>query len=182
MPPIVPPSRPQQDRDNTDRILREHGITDGFGLLGVRGYYLRSMGAVDRNDRGIYDDAIMLLSPEAYVTFNANCDPSIHRKHIATLEPGVYQYKLGIHGVNKPKPRQYQALVQAGPVTVARDEEGAQTGYFGINIHRGSYNSTSSEGCQTVHPSQWEAFIALVRQELKRMDSIRIPYALIENQ
>src|SRR5689334_22676090 len=102
---IVPSSRPQQDRVTTEKVLRKNGITDGFALLGVRGYYLRRLGDATKNDRGIYDDAIMLFTPEAYVTFNANCDPSIFRKHIATLVPGVYQYKLGIHGLSKPKPR-----------------------------------------------------------------------------
>ncbi len=181
MPAVIPSSRPQQTRAATTKQLEAQGITDGFALLGVRGYYLKSMGSTTANDRGIYDDAILLVTPEAYVTFNANCDPSIFRKRIATLVPGVYTYKLGIHGLSKPKDKQYEALVQAGKVTVARDGAGDESGWFGINIHRGGQNSTSSEGCQTIHPSQWDGFVALVKQELKRAGRKTIPYVLITN-
>lgn len=180
MPPTpVPSSRPQQPRATTERLLRNKGVTDGFALLGMRGYYLHTMGDPDHNDRGIYDDALMLLTPQAYVTFNANCDPSLFRPHIATLVPGVYQYKLGIHGLSKPAARRYQALVQAGDVTVARDGGPTETGRFGINIHRGGLTSTSSEGCQTIHPTQWDGFIQLVKQELARAQRTTIPYVLL---
>ncbi len=181
MPEIAPGTRPKQSREETEEFLRKNGITDGFGLLGVRGYYKRTMGDPAKNDRGIYDDAIMLLSPTAYVTFNANCDPSIFRFRIATLQPGVWRYKIGIHNLSKAKSRQYVALVQAAKVAVSRDGAGEETGYFGINIHRGGKNTTSSEGCQTIQPLQWEAFIALVRQQMKQYGKRDIPYVLISN-
>lgn len=58
------------------------------------------------------------------------------------------------------------------------------TGRFGINIHKGGYNGTYSEGCQTVHPSQWESFIALAVDQSKRYfgatwQSKVIPYVLL---
>lgn len=177
---FTPASRPQQDRATTAAQLEVMGVSEPVALLGIRGYYLDTMGERGKNDRGIYDDAIMLVSTEAYVTFNANCDPSIFRPRIASLRPGVWRYRLGTHGLSKPKPRQYTALVQAAPVTVIRDQVGEDTGYFGINIHRGGINSTSSEGCQTIHPYQWDAFIALVRAELKRHERKSLPYALTE--
>lgn len=178
---IVPPSRPMQKRDQTAALLLKAGVTTTLALLGVRGYYRDTLGKPGVNDRGIYDDAIFLYSPEAHVAFNANTDPSVARKHIAALKAGVWQYKVGIHGLSKPKTQQYTALVQAGEVTVIRDQEGPDTGYFGINIHRGSYNGTSSLGCQTIFPDQWPAFIALVQSELKRAGQKAIHYVLVEN-
>lgn len=178
---MLPANRPQQTREETDKILRSHDITDGFALLGVRGYFLKTMGDATKNDRGIYDDAIMLITPTTYTTFNANVDPSVFRPGIATLKPGVWRYKVGIHGLSRPKDRQYTALVQAAPVAVVRDGGKEESGYFGINIHRGSNTMTSSLGCQTIPPPQWGAFIALVSQEIKRHGRKDIPYVLIAN-
>jgi lysozyme len=178
---IIPPSRPMQKRADTARELSGFAVTEKVALLGVRGYYRDTMGVPGKNDRGIYDDAIFLYSPEAHVAFNANTDPSVTRKHIAVLRQGLWYYKVGIHGLSKPKAQQYTALVQAGEVTVIRDDEGSDKGYFGINIHRGSYGSTSSLGCQTIFPDQWPAFIALVQSEMKRAGQKTIPYLLVEN-
>lgn len=177
---VVPGSTPKQNRIDTAKILQNNGITDQFALLGVRGYYLNSMGEKGKNDRGIYDDAEFLITPSAFVSFNANVDPSIFRPGIATLKPGVWLYKLGIHGLSKPKEKQYKALVQAAPVTVIRDGGKEETGFFGINHHRGGYNTTSSLGCQTIYPKQWDAYIALVEQEMKRYGRKTIPYVLVE--
>lgn len=179
MPPILPSSRPMQPREKTAAILLDQGVRDAVAVVGMRGYYLDSMGAKGRNDRGIYDDAIFVATPSAYVAFNANVDPSVVRKHIASLKPGLWRYKVGTHGLSKPKAQQYTALVQAAPVTVARDGEGDDTGWFGINIHRGGFGTTSSLGCQTIHPDQWPAFIALVQSELKRHAQKTVPYLLV---
>jgi hypothetical protein len=76
--------------------------------------------------------------------------------------------------------------VQAGPVTVHRDNGVTESGEFYIHVHRGGYSTTSSAGCQTVHPDQWPAFIALVESEMQRhggglpIDKLTIPYALTE--
>lgn len=180
MPTILPTSRPQQDRTISEQQLRANGVTDGFALLGIRGYYFKSMGAADRNDRGIYDDAIFLVTPSAYITFNANCDPSAFKPRIATLKTGKWLYKLGIHGLSKPKHLQYKALVQAGDVVVLRDGAASERGRFGINIHKGSRNSTSSLGCQTIHPDQWTEFITVVEAQMKRAGRKEIPYVLVE--
>lgn len=179
MPAIVPTTRPKQTREETEKLLAQHGVADGFGLLGVRGYYLKTMGDPVKNDRGIYDDAIFLLSPATHQPFNANCDPSVTRPGIATLKPGSYLYRLGIHGLSKPKARRYEALIQASPVTVWRDGRAEDTGYFGINIHRGSRTQTSSLGCQTIYPTQWDEFMVWVKAELIRHGRVTIPYVLI---
>lgn len=149
-------------------------------LLGVRGYYADSFGVLKVNDFGIYDDAIFLISGSAFASFNANTDPTVKRKAVAVLCPGTWLYKIGIHGISKPANRRYRALVQAAPVTVSRYQTGLDNGMFGINIHRGSYTTTSSLGCQTIWPDQWEAFISLIESEMKRYSMKNIPYTLVE--
>lgn len=184
---IVPAARPEIPRTTAELYLRRAGVA-GPALLGRRGYYRDSMGVPGVQERGIYDDAIMLVTPTAFVTYNANCDPSRHRKGIANLKAGLWSYRLGIHGLSKPKSRQYPALVQAAPVTVLRDDpedadrDGPEpdTGWFGINIHRGGYTTTSSEGCQTIYPDQWAAFFEAVKAEMKRHGLRAIPYLLTE--
>ena len=139
---IVPRARPEMLRDAALALLVANGITDAFALLGRRGYYRDTMGAPGTNDLGLYDDAIMLVSPTAYATFNANTDPSRELPGIATLKLGVWRYQQGIHGLSHPPgPRRYPALVQAEPVTVSRDGGADESGYLGINIHHGSINT-----------------------------------------
>lgn len=124
--------------------------------VGIRGYYKKTLGDPESNDRAIYDDALFIISTDDFVSFNGNCDPSRFSKGIATLKPGVWNvYKFDKHrGI-------YMALCQrAGKVTVSRDGKGDDTGMFGINIHRGGSYGTSSAGCQTIPPSQWEDFIS----------------------
>lgn len=181
--PIAPPSRPQQKREASEKMLRSAGVTDQVSLIGIRGYYLDTMGEKGINDRGIYDDAIILLSPSVYATFNANTDPSVFRKGIATLKSGVHSYKKGNHGISRPDGG-YPALRPASPdesVPVTRDNEPDGVG-IAINIHRGSYNGTSSLGCQTIYPPQWDSFINLVYGEMTRYNQKTIPYFLTENR
>lgn len=177
---ITPTSRPKQSERRTAQILTDYGIRDAVALLAVRAYYLRSMGDPDANDRGLYDDAIFLVSPSAYMAFNANTDPSIQRAGVAVLSPGVWRYTPGTHGLSKPRAQRYRALVQADEVTVIRDGRGPDTGMFGINIHRGGTNTTSSLGCQTIPPAQWPAFMPLVDDQLARYGQKTLPYVLIE--
>src|SRR5690606_11274540 len=133
---------------------------------------LNSMGVPGKNDRGIYDDAIFVLTPTGYYTFNGNTDPSRYRagyglgsrKGMACLKAGIHRYKIGTHNPSKSPASRYKALVQAEPVTVIRDGNPPyeHTGWHGINIHRGGDKTTSSLGCQTIPPSQWPAFIRIV--------------------
>ena len=104
---------------------------------------------------------------------------------MATLKPGLWlAHGFGLHR------SKYMALTQTkGTVTVVRDGDPnyEDTGYFGINIHKGSYNGTSSEGCQTIYPAQWESFIALAKDQTIRYhglqwNKVTIPYILIENK
>lgn len=173
--PFLPPARPRKRRTEIEALAHAAGITASVYLVAIRGYYHDDHGD---NQRGLYDDAMFLVTPQSFVSFNANTDPSAFRPGIAALKPGLWQYRLGIHGLSKPVARQYKALVQAAPVTVVRDKEGDDTGWFGINIHRGAVASTSSLGCQTIPPSQWTGFIELVTRSLKECDQKTIPYLL----
>lgn len=177
--PFLPPGKPRKSQADVAALAVRAGLAAtrlrSVYLLAIRGYYH------DRhsdNERGKYDDAIFLVSPDLYLPFNFNTDPSTSKKGIAKLKEGIWLYKLGIHGLSKPKAQQYQALVQAEPVTVIRDGQGPDTGLFGINIHRGGSTTTSSAGCQTIPPKQWDTFISLVKQEMTRHAVKQIPYVL----
>lgn len=182
---MIPKNRPRIERKTTEQLLRLRKVSDPVCLVGIRGYYRDTMGAVGKQDRGIYDDAIILVSPNVHAAFNANVDPGAYGKNpkigkgYASLKPGVYRYKLGRHGLRSGNP--YRALVQGNPVTVSRDGGEDETGYFGINIHKGSNRSVSSEGCQTIPPAQWPAFITMVETEMKRNNAKTLSYVLTSN-
>lgn len=177
---MIPNSKP--NIKNIMKFIPERYLTSGrVHLVGVRGYYLDSMGEAGKNDRGIYDDAIAIVSPEGIMTFNANCDPAVYRKGIANLVKGEWLYRIGIHNISKAKNRQYKALVQASSVTVHRDGVGLDSGMFGINIHRGDKFSVSSEGCQTIYPTQYLCFINTVEMLMIKHKHKVITYLLTEN-
>jgi hypothetical protein len=182
---MIPRNRPRIERKTTEQLLRLRKVSDQVCLVGIRGYYRDSMGAKGKNDRGIYDDAIILVSPNVHAAFNANVDPGAYGRNpkvgkgYASLKSGVWRYRLGHHGIRSGNP--YRALVQADAVTVSRDGGKEETGWFGINIHRGGIRSVSSEGCQTLPPAQWPAFIALVESEMKRNNAKTLSYVLVNN-
>jgi lysozyme len=174
---MLPKSKPKQTREETEALIRD--IDAPVILLGVRGYYSKTFGDPG-NDLNVYDDAIFLWSVNGHFSFNANTDPSILRPRVAKLKQGLWHYRLGTHNISKPKSQQYPALIQAAPVTVVRHNSGEDTGWFGINIHRGGRTTTSSLGCQTIPPNQWLGFYELVRTEMNRAKVSRIPYLLID--
>jgi hypothetical protein len=190
---ILPPGKPRLSTLELLKLLEPFAINRErypIVVVGVRGYYRDTMGAPGVNDRGIYDDAIFLHTPSVTAAYNANTDPSRYRKGsgtgpvkgMATLRPGVwYVHRIDLHR------SKYLALCQrAGDVTVTRDGDPpySTTGNYGINIHRGGYRGTSSLGCQTIHPTQWESFITLAVDQAHRYYATRwnkeiIPYVLI---
>ena len=174
----VPSGKPRISAKEVEKLVRKHGVTDRVVLVGIRGYYANSMGKPG-NDRGIYDDCIAVLSPTAYATFNANTDPSAFKPGVATLVPGVYRYRKGNHGISRGAG--YPALrpaTKGEALPVTRDGRPGISQGIAINIHRGGYTTTSSLGCQTIHPSQWPAFQKLVYGEMDRHDQATIPYVL----
>lgn len=184
-PHLVPRSRPQLGRHRAEEMLHTLGVDIMRpAILGVRSYYRDTMGKPGVGDRGLYDDAIIIVTTHVFAAFNANTDPTGFGGHLAVLQAGVYSYRLGIHHPNSPNA--YQCLVQAGPVTVKRDNGVVESGEFYIHIHKGSLTSTSSAGCQTIPPSQWPAFLELAKSEMLRygvglpLEKLVIPYALAE--
>lgn len=166
-------------------------------VIAVRGYYLRTMGYAHENDRGIYDDAFFILTPEGMTAYNGNADPSRYREGIASLQsPQIIRYRPGYHGYSSKWG--HHAFRQAGPVTVKRD---GHTGHgqplgdglfhdpfhgqpankiFWTNLHRGGHTTTSSAGCLTIPPNQWQAFYHQLRVALQRYQQDTFPLALID--
>jgi hypothetical protein len=194
--PIIPAGKPRLSSTELNARLSHFPSLDRslhpLVVVGIRGYYKNSMGAPSVNDRGIYDDALFIDSPSVTAAFNGNTDPSAYRKGkgkgagkgMASLMPGAWF----AHCFDKHQGK-YLALCQRlGSVTVQRDGTPPyldQGSGFGINIHRGGLRTTSSEGCQTVHPEQWPSFIQLAIDQAKRYhgsqwNKVIIPYVLLE--
>ena len=144
-------------------------------LVGIRGYYLDSMGAPGANDRRRYDDAHFLYWPDGIARFVANCDPNGARKGSGTGgNKGMASLKTGIHLFGQGKHKGRPGFRQAEPFTVIRDGlhgDYDDTGMHAINIHSGggdedSVGTTSSLGCQTQPPAQWRVFQPLAYELL----------------
>jgi hypothetical protein len=153
MPPMISNDRPALSKYELGQLLIPYGIDqDKFPLI-VIGYYKNTMGVPGVNDRGIYDDAIFIESSSVLAAYNANTDPTKYRKGIGSgVTKGMASLKSGAWFVHKfdLHKGQYLALCQrAGNVTVIRDGNPPyeHIGSFGINIHRGSYHTTSHNPC-----------------------------------
>jgi hypothetical protein len=199
MPQFVPTNRPRMGFGELAPKIEYAGLNiaeNPLMVVGIRGYYKNSMGLPGQNDSGIYDDAIFLITANHFSSYNANTEPSTRkagsgfgaRKGRARLLPGVWKcYRFSQHAGPSTPP--YDAICQrAGEVTVLRDgnPDYPHTGNFGINIHRGGRNSTSSLGCQTIYPDQWLAFIMSAQDQAQRCfgtswRSTTIPYVLLVN-
>lgn len=190
---MIPQKRPRLTREDAVKHFAPPYATLDFEkyplyCLGIRGYYTKSMGDPEKNDLGIYDDALFLIGKDLFLSFNANTDPakilrgSGSSKGTATLMPGQYFcHTIDLHQ------RRYPALCQrAGKVSVWRYKADGScwtdTGSFGINIHCGGTGNTNSEGCQTIHPYQWPEFIHTVVETitLTGWGKTVVPYLLIE--
>lgn len=180
--------RPRVTKEQIDSYWFEDQIAKyPVRVTGLRGYYRETMGDPTKNDRAIYDDCIAITCPKWFMAFNANTDPSVTKDGVALLkatqrEGEPYLYRIGMHNMRAP----YKALRQYGRVTVLREGRGSQeftdtsNEPFYIDIHKGGFGTTSSLGCQTIHPTQWGQFINSVEFYLNEYKQVTIPYKLIE--
>lgn len=195
-------NRPAIKREKLVALAAKHfdGPLPPLFAVGVPGYFRDSMGVRGKNDRGINDDGFIVVSDRLYATFNGNTDPSVYRDEVAVLKcPQTVWYKPGIHRAGSPGA--HPAFRQDSPVQVWRDNLVKPAGFvhktrgislgaglwtdegydekFWTNFHRGGWKTTSSLGCLTVPPDQWDALYALIMSELKRLDLKRFPMILI---
>jgi hypothetical protein len=178
--PKVPPNKPRLAASEVEKIIRRHKVTEPVVVVGIRGYYLTTMGDPRKNDRGIYDDAIFVWSDSPTCSaFNANTDPSVYRTGVASLVEGVYPYRRGMHGISRGNPYPaFRPATKDEALPVRRDNQGDSVGYA-INLHKGGYGTTSSLGCQTIYPTQWSSFYALLDGEMRRHSVTQFPYILV---
>lgn len=190
-----PAARPRLSSAALQKLLKPYKIDSEkypMVIVGIRGYYRNTLGKPEVNDRGMYDDAIFIYTSQVFAAYNANTDPSSFRKRtasrkgMASLKPGIwYAYRFDTH---RGARAQYPAICQrVAPVTVIRDGDPPyeDTGMFGINIHKGGNRTTSSEGCQTIVPDQWDSFYQLAKDQAQRLwgkdwNKRTIPYVLID--
>jgi len=163
--------------------------------LGSLGFHINQfmiIGVRSKADKpNEFDDKIYLITKKSTFEFTGTTNPGtnwlqnfMNPSGTAVLKPGMYWYKLGTH-------KGYEALVQAGPVTVYRDKNkdlksdttGTEdTGYFAINIHRANPTAISklvglwSAGCTVLNnPKDFELLI----NECKSSGEKEFPYYLI---
>lgn len=170
---------PQQKESDLRAVVKANGVDMTKPcIVAVRGYYLNSMGKKGVNDRGIYDDAIFIITPFKIYRFQANTDPSRYRngkgyssgKGMACLKEGIHIYGTGLHKGTK-------AFRQCEKFTVMRDSKDgpyAHCGLHGINLHSGGIYSTSSLGCQTVPKDTWAKFRSTMYHVLKKHNASKI--------
>ena len=166
---------PKMSRAEIVKIVSNSGVKSDVVIVGIRGYYQDTMGKFGKNDRGIYDDAIFVLSPKEFRAFQANVDPSVFRPGIATLKVGVYKVVKWIHR------GKYAALQIVNDVVIRDGQRVEDSGRHGINFHYGSDTQTWSEGCQTLPRSSYWNFLNLVYGEMQKYQLDSIEYVLIDN-
>jgi len=185
----IPNSRPQATRETVIAAATRRWIADGNKgplptsfFFAVRGYFSKTIGKPG-NDIQAYDDAGFLVTPTSFQSWNLNTDPSRYGwspgadDYMARLRPGCWWMRQRMHR------GKYQAFGQDGrTVTVDRVRADgtvahSESGSFGIDLHPGGENGTSSLGCNTVPPRQWEGLNRALKDEFGKN---WFPYILSE--
>ena len=180
-------------------------ITSGSKDLFILG--VREDLEIKKREGDRFTDKIILVDPskptEVAASYQATTSPSVafysdpsrsmSKKGVAIMQPGIVEYKIGIH--KKGGPTQHEALLQSGPMEIQRFDlktptietyrpGQAETGAeFGINLHKSSKDrgvcvGPYSAGCQVFADGKdFESFMA----RLKSSAQSKFIYALIEN-
>lgn len=170
MPAPCPTTRPKATIAEVEQLiqpLQKHAnfkSTDKVACVIVRGYRRDSMGKKGQNDIGMYDDAIFWIAGDHFSAWNGNADPSRFGwnpgadGYMAQLRPGVWRFVMRRHKDQYPAFGQGENSVQIGRMRTDGTLAKLVKGCFGINLHRGGVNGTSSEGCLTVPIAEWTDF------------------------
>ena len=89
------PNRPKITDAEVDRIANYFFSNNlpSVLLIGIRGYFLNTLGKVGENDFNLWDDAMLVYEKGTLLkTFNANTDPSKLRADLAVLEPAFISF------------------------------------------------------------------------------------------
>jgi hypothetical protein len=174
---ITPASRPQATKADILKIIKDEGLdiaAEKLILVGIRGYYTKTMGDPLKNDRNLYDDAMFVVTEKDLRSYNCNVDPSKYKKGIASLVVGIYKaVKWMHHG-------KYRALQIVRDDLVRDSTPGHDIGRHGINFHYGGDRDTWSEGCQTFPQSQYWQFQGHVYELMDQFGLKEVTYLLVE--
>lgn len=183
--------KPKINDAETDMLVRQHftAATEPVILLvGIRGYFLNTVGKPGVNDFNLYDDAMIVRHRgDNVATFNANTDPSQQKTGLAQLSTGIYTFYRGKH---KGRIDAFRAYPEGVKLPCKR--ETAHGSWEGeaqyINIHDGGDYDTWSAGCQTLpgasskkYGDQFAAFRDLVYRLMREAKQDKVTYLLIEN-
>lgn len=188
----IPPAKPKATVEKVLSVAGEawrrangNAPLPAVFVLAVRSYYSRTI-APEGNNLNAYDDAFFIVTPAGVTPWNGNTDPGRYGfnnsagKYMARLMPGCWWFRSLIHR------GKYQAFGQGeNLVTVERVKQDGnvartETGCFGINLHLGGVNGTSSEGCCTLPPEQWEDFRKRLNQALALAKLKRFAFVLVD--
>lgn len=183
--------------DHWKRVQPQNFALPERYIVGVRGYRQATPGKSDVND--IWDDAMFYVSPDIFLTENANTDPSRYGwnadagKPMAVLDAGCWPFQRGPHKGELPAFRQmtHAEAIKAGApcdgrfaVTRCYAAEDArnykEAGYYAINIHPGGNVGMSSEGCQTLPADRAQAFLQKIWDDTLAAKMPFVWYILID--
>jgi hypothetical protein len=190
----IPPSKPNVIYKDIEVLMKRKGYDqlikkDAVFAAAIRGYYLNTMGQVGKNDLGMYDDMVAWVWPNGIAAFNYNTDPSRvgynanAGKNMAMLVPGMYTFVMRKHKGKYDAFGQGDRPVAVYRVNAAGTITSVEEGLFGINIHEGGQNGTSSEGCQTLpRGTQWQQFKSLGYSLLRANKQETFKYILFDEE
>lgn len=78
-------------RQEAEALAAANHLTEKVVLLGYRSKQSRY---------GHYDDTLAILTPDLYIENQGNTLPTVDEKNVAVLQPGVYRYQPGLHGIS----------------------------------------------------------------------------------